>query len=67
MSLEINNAKCLEGIKMFVSFNNGESRLFDIATIVDKTFSCLHDALTCYLLIWVAIHYYLTMNRSLVP
>ncbi len=36
MSLEINKAKCLEGIKMLVSFNNGESRLFDVATIVDS-------------------------------
>lgn len=36
MFLEINNAKCLEGIKMPVSFNNGESRLFDLATIVDS-------------------------------
>lgn len=36
MSLEINNAKCLEGIKMLISFNNGESRLFDFATIVDR-------------------------------
>ena len=36
MFLEINNAKCLEGIKMLVSFNNGESRLFDFATIVDR-------------------------------
>ena len=36
MSLEINDAKSLEGIKMLVSFNNGESRLFDFATIVDS-------------------------------
>ena len=36
MSLEINNAKCLEGIKMLISFNNGESRLFDFTTIVDR-------------------------------
>ena len=36
MSLEINDAKSLEGIKMLVSFNNGESRLFDVATIVDS-------------------------------
>ena len=36
MSLEINNAKCLEGIRMLVSFNNGESCLFDFATIVDR-------------------------------
>ena len=36
MFLEINNAKCLEGIEMLVSFNNGESRLFDFATIVDR-------------------------------
>lgn len=36
MSLEINNAKCLEGIKMLISFNNEESRLFDFATIVDR-------------------------------
>ena len=36
MSLEINDAKSLEGIKMLVSFNNGESRLFDFATIIDR-------------------------------
>ncbi len=34
MSLEINDAKSLEGIKMLVSFNNGESRLFNFSTIV---------------------------------
>ena len=45
MSLEINDAKSLEGIKMLVSFNNGESRLFDFATIVDSylVFAALKD------------------------
>ena len=36
MFLAINNAKWLEGKKMLVSFNNGESRLFDFATIIDR-------------------------------
>ena len=36
MFLEIVNAKCLDGLKMLVSFNNGEHRLFDFATIVDS-------------------------------
>ncbi len=36
MSLEINDAKSLEGIKMLVSFNNGESRLFNFSTIIDR-------------------------------
>ena len=45
MSLEINDAKSLEGIKMLVSFNNGESRLFDFAPIVDSypVFAALKD------------------------
>ena len=43
--IEIINAQCLEGIKMIVSFNNGERRLFDFATIVDRyaVFSPLKD------------------------
>ena len=36
MFIEIINAKCLDGLKMLVSFNNGEHRLFDFATIVDS-------------------------------
>lgn len=36
MFVEIINAKCLDGLKMLVSFNNGEHRLFDFATIVDS-------------------------------
>ena len=43
--IEIITAQCLEGIKMIVSFNNGERRLFDFATIVDRyaVFSPLKD------------------------
>ena len=36
MFIEIINAKYLDGLKMLVSFNNGEHRLFDFATIVDR-------------------------------
>lgn len=34
--LEITEAKYLNDFRMLVSFNNGESRLFDFASIVDK-------------------------------
>ena len=48
MFLEIINAKCLDGLKMLVSFNNGEHRLFDFATIVDSypVFAPLKDKAT---------------------
>ena len=36
MFLEITEAKYLNDFRMLVSFNNGESRLFDFATIVDR-------------------------------
>ena len=36
MDIGIVNARHLEELKMWVSFNNGESRLFDFATIVDR-------------------------------
>jgi hypothetical protein len=36
MFLEIIEAKYLNDLRMIVSFNNGESRLFDFATIVDR-------------------------------
>ena len=48
MFIEIINAKCLDGLKMLVSFNNGEHRLFDFATIVDSypVFAPLKDKAT---------------------
>lgn len=36
MFLEITKAKYLNDFRMLVSFNNGESRLFDFATIVER-------------------------------
>ncbi|MBQ6069957.1 MAG: DUF2442 domain-containing protein [Bacteroidales bacterium] len=36
MFLEITEAKYLNDFRMLVSFNNGESRLFDFATIVER-------------------------------
>ena len=36
MFLEITEAKYLNDFRMLVSFNNGESRLFDFATIIDR-------------------------------
>ena len=36
MFIEIINAKCLDGLKMLVSFNNGEHRLFDFACFFDS-------------------------------
>jgi hypothetical protein len=36
MFLEIAEAKFLNDFRMLVPFNNGESRLFDFATIVDS-------------------------------
>ena len=36
MFCEITSAKHLNDFRMLVSFNNGESRLFDFATIVDR-------------------------------
>jgi hypothetical protein len=36
VDIGIVNARHLEELKMLVSFNNGESRLFDFATIVDR-------------------------------
>lgn len=36
MDIGIENARHLEELKMLVYFNNGESRLFDFATIVDR-------------------------------
>ncbi len=36
MFLEITEAKYLNDFKMLVSFNNGESRLFDFATIIGR-------------------------------
>ena len=36
MDIGIVNARHLEELKMLISFNNGESRLFDFATIVDR-------------------------------
>ena len=36
VDIGIVNVRHLEGLKMSVSFNNGESRLFDFATIVDR-------------------------------
>ena len=36
MDIGIVNARHLEELKMLVSFNNGERRLFDFATIVDR-------------------------------
>ena len=48
MFIEIINAKCLDGLKMLVSFNNGEHRLFDFTTIVDSypVFAPLKDKAT---------------------
>ena len=45
MDIGIVNARHLDGLKMLVSFNNGESRLFDFATIVDSypVFAALKD------------------------
>lgn len=36
MFFEITEAKYLNDFRMLVSFNNGESRLFDFATIIDR-------------------------------
>ena len=48
MFLEITEAKYLNDFRMLVSFNNGESRLFDFATIVDRypIFAPLRDKST---------------------